>query len=76
MFISFEGLDGCGKTTQAAMLADALEAEGQRIVLDDSRRGSVVVRDNTLGEWKSSSVFQARCLRPPQRTDGENENAG
>ena len=32
MFISFEGLDGCGKTTQAAMLADALEAEGQRIV--------------------------------------------
>jgi dTMP kinase len=32
MFISFEGLDGCGKTTQAAMLADALEAEGERIV--------------------------------------------
>jgi dTMP kinase len=32
MFISFEGLDGCGKTTQAAMLADALEAEGRRIV--------------------------------------------
>jgi dTMP kinase len=32
MFISFEGMDGCGKTTQAAMLADELEAEGLRIV--------------------------------------------
>jgi dTMP kinase len=32
MFISFEGLDGCGKTTQAAMLADALELEGSEVV--------------------------------------------
>jgi dTMP kinase len=32
MFISFEGLDGCGKTTQAGMLADALELEGREVV--------------------------------------------
>ncbi|HVI38909.1 MAG TPA: dTMP kinase, partial [Gaiellales bacterium] len=32
MFISFEGLDGCGKTTQAAMLATALELEGRTVV--------------------------------------------
>jgi len=32
MFISFEGLDGCGKTTQAAMLADAIELEGREVV--------------------------------------------
>ena len=32
MFISFEGLDGCGKTTQAALLAAAAAAGGREVV--------------------------------------------
>jgi dTMP kinase len=51
MFISFEGMDGCGKTTQAALLADALEAEGLRIVRVREPGGTPVgerVRDRLL----------------------------
>lgn len=40
MFISFEGIDGCGKSTQARLLADALRAEGRQIALTREPGGS------------------------------------
>lgn len=40
MFISLEGVDGCGKSTQARLLADALRAEGREVVLTREPGGS------------------------------------
>ncbi|MFH0777858.1 MAG: dTMP kinase [Candidatus Eisenbacteria bacterium] len=42
MFVTFEGVEGCGKTTQAALLKENLEKEGRRVVFSREPGGTEV----------------------------------
>ena len=53
-FITFEGLDGCGKTTQLERLAKALRAEGREVVVTREPGGT------PIGEKVRSVLLDSR----------------
>ena len=67
MFVTFEGIDGSGKTTQARLLAERLEREGVDVVLTREPGGTPLgeaVRDLVLhGEhvapWAEVALYAA-----------------
>lgn len=42
LFVTFEGLDGCGKTTQMRMLAERLRARGETVIETAEPGGTVI----------------------------------
>jgi dTMP kinase len=79
MFVTFEGLDGSGKSTQADLLAVWLRAEGRTVLTTREPGGTPVgeaVRDlvlhgDELSPWTEAALFAAaraehveRAIRP------------
>ena len=67
MFVTFEGLDGSGKTTQVELLRASLEAEGRAVVATREPGGTPLgerVREILLGDvdmsaWAEAALFAA-----------------
>lgn len=67
MFVSFEGLDGCGKTTQARLLAETLAADGVEVVLTREPGGTplgeqvrdLVLHGDHVAPWAEAALYAA-----------------
>ena len=67
MFVSFEGVDGSGKTTQARLLADQLRAEGRDVVETREPGGTrigeqvreLLLAGDGMAPWAEAALFAA-----------------
>jgi dTMP kinase len=67
MFISFEGLDGSGKSTQAQLAAALLERQGREVVLTREPGGTpvgeaireVVLHGHDMHPWTEATLYAA-----------------
>ena len=67
MFVSFEGADGSGKSTQAELLRATLAAEGREVVLTREPGGTelgerareLVLNGPPMGAWAEAALYAA-----------------
>jgi dTMP kinase len=67
VFVTFEGADGSGKSTQAELFRAALEAEGRDVVLTREPGGTelgeavrtLVLNGPAMGAWAEAALFAA-----------------
>ena len=86
MFVTFEGLDGSGKTTQAELLRAHLEESGRDVVGTREPGGTelgekvreLILGDSDISPWAEAALFAAaraelveRVIRPALERDAD-----
>jgi dTMP kinase len=67
MFVTFEGIDGCGKTTQAGLLVSALQEQGRTVVATREPGGTelgekiraLLLDGGDVSPWAETALFAA-----------------